>query len=277
MKDIIRCPLCGASDYSSFESDGASPDERQRAIECMMCGLIYMNTAIEGSDIAQFWEGYEENRFTEDPISKEKRIGMYTQDYAFVQRFLPASYGDVLDIGCGEGSFLNYFASSVRKHGIEVDSHARAVAVHRGVLVYDSIARIPPAQLFDVIVFRGTLQYMPDLNEVRDFCHKHLALEGTVFVLATPNADSLLARIQREHWALFNHEGERYYFGFSQLERLFEPDLKMIAYDLPYLGTPYENYREDYQQVVRMCTDPEARKKKVPFFGSILNAVFQKQ
>lgn len=278
IKNIVRCPLCGASKRRSFEYGMSSPEEPNRAVECTVCGLIYVNVAVEDEDIARLYEGYLEQRITEDTAFLEKRMQMYALDYAFVERFLPASCREVLDVGCGEGDFLSYFGSSVHKHGIEVDSHARTTdaLAHHGIHFYDSFSNISPEQLFDVIVFRGTLQYMPDLAATRDFCFKHLKSGGALYILALPNADSLLARVQREHWALFNRAEHRYHFGFAQLERLFGPDLSMTAYDLPYLGTPYENYREDYRQVVRMFTEPEARKNKVPFFGSMLNAVFKK-
>ncbi len=279
VKTIVKCPLCSASGRRVFELNMASPEEPQRAVECTTCGLIYMNSVVADEDIARLYEGYEVQRVAEDTALREKRTRMYALDYAFVKRFLPISCTEVLDVGCGEGDFLGHLEDSVRLYGIEVDSRARtrAAAAHPSALFYDSFVSVPPGQLFDAIVFRGTLQYMPNLEATRDFCLSHLKPGGVLFILALPNADSLLARLQREHWALFNRIEHRYYFGFKQLERLFGPHLSMVAYDLPYLGTPYENYREDYQRVVSMCTEPEARKKKVPFFGSIVNAVFTKQ
>ena len=50
----------------------------------------------------------------------------------------------------------------------------------------------------------------------------------------------------------------------------------LLAYDLPYLGTPYEDYSNDLRKVLAMIDNPQARAERVPFFGSMMNVVLEK-
>jgi hypothetical protein len=49
-----------------------------------------------------------------------------------------------------------------------------------------------------------------------------------------------------------------------------------VAYDLPYLGTPYEDYGNDLRKVLAMIDSPQARTGAVPFFGSVMNVVLER-
>ena len=202
---------------------------------------------------------------------------MYALDYEFSSRFLRDSDGRVLDVGCGEGHFLEYFAK-FRRFGVEIDRTALTGARRRqaSTSFYESLSAVDEGAVFDLIIFRGTLQYMPDLSTVRDFCARHLDPGGRVLVLATPNADSLLAQLQREHWVLFARLEHRYCFGISQVQRLFGAEFRLLQYDLPYLGTPYENYLEDYRNVLTLFSEPDRLRKRIPFFGSVINIALER-
>ncbi len=269
------CPLCGSHNRGAFERTPAS-DTFPHGVLCAACGLMYMDRALDSRDVATLYAGYD-IRDTEDEELSRKRKKMYALDYAYAEAYVTPSDTDILDIGCGDGAFLAHFTTSA-KYGIEVDEVAREKGKkhYPDIRFFGSFEDVPAEQKFHAILLRGTIQYMPDLHTLAAFCKKRLLPKGKLILLATPNLDSILAQLQREKWVLFNPIEHRYCFGISQLQRLFSDGFAMVAYDLPYLGTPYENYSSDYKKVLAMVEDPEARKARVPFFGSMLSVVFQK-
>ena len=184
----------------------------------------------------------------------------------------------MLDVGSGAGDFVAQFLGKFELHGVEVDSAARAACAraHPALRLYPDLAAIPQSIAFDAIVFRGTLQYMPDLHAVAAWCSERLRSGGRVFVLATPNGGSILAQLQREQWALANKVEHRYWFTRRNLLQLFGDGFRLVAYDLPYLGTPYEDYSNDLRKVLAMVDNPQALAERVPFFGSMMNVVIEK-
>jgi SAM-dependent methyltransferase len=273
---VEACPLCSSQKRSVFATPLAA-NNPIKAMRCDGCGLVYTDTAVEPADVSKMYAGYS-NRDTVDPELARKRATMYELDRIYAETFLSAGPASILDLGCADGAFLSQFRADYQKFGIEVDADARqsGAAMHPEIVFLDSLERLQDDQRFDAILMRGTIQYMPDLKALAVICKERLLQNGKLIILATPNLDSILAQLQREHWVLFDTIEHRYCFGISQLQRLFSDGFSMLAYDLPYFGTPYENYLRDFQKVIAMFENAEARKERVPFFGSMLRIVFQR-
>jgi ubiquinone/menaquinone biosynthesis C-methylase UbiE len=204
---------------------------------------------------------------------------MYDIDRAFARRFLVKKASKLLDVGSGTGDFIAGFdGGAIELHAVEIDAAAREACkrIHPSLQLYSELAAIPDDIQFDAVFFRGTLQYMPNLRWVADYCMRHVRSDGYLFVLATPNAESLLAELQREQWVLANNIEHRYWFTRTHLLSLFGEAFRIRGYDFPYLGTPYENYSADIIKVLAMIDDPGARNVRVPFFGSMMNVALER-
>jgi SAM-dependent methyltransferase len=274
---VDRCPLCGDGERILFERQSTPPEEIH-LVRCNACEFIYTNAVVRACDLPRIYDGYNAARDAKRADLRAKRIFMYQCDAAFARRFLRPGDTRMLDVGSGTGDFSAQFADGLEVHAVEVDGAARAACAvtHPALRLYPSLHEIASDAAFDAIVFRGTLQYMPDARNVAGWCSEHLAAGGRVFVLATPNAESILAQLQREKWVLANNLEHRYWFTRRHLIRLFGSRFDLLAFDLPYLGTPYENYSEDVGKVLAMIESPAARDVPVAFFGSMMNLVFEK-
>jgi len=274
---VERCPLCGALERSLFEH-AASPPEQIHLMRCDQCGFIYSSAVVPAGDVARVYEAYNAARDVESAQLRAQRLQMYKLDGAFACRFLRPSDRRMLDVGSSTGDFVAQFSGELELHGVEVDAAARAACArsYPALRLYANLAAIPESLTFDAMVFRGTLQYMPDLRAVAAWCSERLRAGGRLFVLATPNAESLLAQMQREQWVLANKVEHRYWFTRRHLLRLFGDRFSLVAYDLPYLGTPYEDYGNDLRKVLAMIDSPQARTGAVPFFGSVMNVVLER-
>jgi SAM-dependent methyltransferase len=284
LQAVTACPLCGSLHREQFEWEPKS-GRLMQVVRCETCGLLYADQAVAPEDVPKLYDGYSRRRTEEDPEKSRQREAMYAIDYAFVRRYFDDTDRRILDIGCGEGGFLAHFNACAKKYGVEPDRVALAQGRHSypNVAFFESLDALPEEK-FDAIIFRGTLQYLTDLHAAVDFCRAHIVPDGMVFLLAIPNSDSLLAQIQREHWVLnqtcsdapIGFLEHRYTFGLRHLRILFEPAFNMVGYDLPYLGTPYENYEKDLAQVLKMFDSAEARQVKTPFFGSVVNMALRR-
>jgi SAM-dependent methyltransferase/rubredoxin len=274
---VARCPLCKAAERTLFER-AVSPPEQIHLMRCDPCGFIYTSAVVPAGDVARVYEAYNAARDAESAQLRDQRLQMYAIDGAFARRYLRPGDARLLDVGSGTGDFVAQFAGELELHGVEVDAAARAACAraHPALRLYAELAAIPQSIAFDAIVFRGTLQYMPDLHAVAAWCSERLRSGGHLFILATPNAESILAQMQREQWVLANKVEHRYWFTRRHLLRLFGGGFHLLAYDLPYLGTPYEDYGSDLPKVLAMIENPQARADRVPFFGSVMNVVFEK-
>jgi len=277
LEPVERCPLCKAAERTLFER-AASPPEQIHLMRCDQCGLIYTGAVVPAGDVARVYEAYNAARDVESASLRAQRLQMYAIDGAFARCYLRPSDARLLDVGSGTGDFVAQFAGAFELHGVEVDAAARAACAgaHPALRLYAELAAIPQSIAFDAIVFRGTLQYMPDLHAVAAWCSERLRTGGRLFILATPNAESILAQMQREHWVLANKVEHRFWFTRRHLLRLFGDGFRLVAYDLPYLGTPYEDYSNDLRKVLAMIESQQARTDAVPFFGSVMNIVLEK-
>jgi SAM-dependent methyltransferase len=277
LEPVEQCPLCKAAESTLFER-AASPPEQIHLMRCDQCGFIYTSAVVPAGDVARVYEAYNAARDVESAELLAQRLQMYKIDGAFMRRFLRPSDARMLDVGSGTGNFIAQFVGEFDLHGVEVDAAARAACTraHPDLHFHPDLAAVPEGIAFDAIVFRGSLQYMPDLHAVAAWCSERLRSSGHLFILATPNAESILAQMQREQWVLANKAEHRYWFTRRHLLRLFGDRFSLLAYDLPYLGTPYEDYGNDLAKVLAMIEHPQARAERVPFFGSVMNVVLER-
>ena len=244
------------------------------AVRCDSCNLIYMNHRLAEVEISRYYSSYTDKRNTVSPDLLEKRGRMYEIDRSFVEIFV--NNGSVLDIGCGSGDFISTFPLSITKYGFDIDKPALNVGgvLHPSVKFYNALSEVSEGQTFDCIIFRGTLQYQRDLKQIVKFCQLYLKERGYLILLATPNADSPAACMQRESWVLFNRIEHLYHFTVDTVSTLFQ-GFERIHFDYPYIGTPYENQSTDLDNFIALCRGTE-NQTRFPFWGSMMNVVFRK-
>lgn len=108
--------------------------------------------------------------------------------------WLPASKrGRVLDIGCGNGNFLEH-ARRVgwQTVGLEVDPISSEIARRRGFEVISRLLEDAtfPAESFDVVTMSHVIEHLPDPRRTLEECRRILKPGGWL-VMATPNTGSL--------------------------------------------------------------------------------------
>ena len=168
---------------------------------------------------------------------EQRRQRMYRQELARIQHYVPhfAHGGNVLDIGCGTGAFLSLWGTTWQKYGIELSDYASHCARQRGVVT----AFDPRDNFFDVIVFRGTLQHIPDPLYKISECYYWLKPGGAIIFLATPNTHSPVYRLFQNLPMIKEPLNFLLPSDKMLLQILTNFGFKDIYFYYPYRGTPY--------------------------------------
>ncbi len=187
------CPACGAQGAFAVGPDEARSPGLCIAVRCPRCFLVYIDpvppeaTAHEsyGSGYYEPWQGREERA----------RLALWARRLRMVEA--RARRGTLLDVGCGDGLFLNVArGAGWRVDGIEFSPEGARRSSHRlgrpvavGDLARGRVLRGP----FDVITLWHVLEHLVEPAAMLDAARARLR-PGGLLVIAVPNLDNLPMR-----------------------------------------------------------------------------------
>ena len=256
MTNINSCPLCYDQDQSYKWSENF--------ILCKKCGLIYAKTRLEEKELHKFYKGYNQKREGDKILDLQRQI-MYHKDYKFITSMIP-NPKQVLDVGAGSCEFLSMFKTS-KKVGIEVDDMVKPADDCTLLRKFSYLTG-----KFDLIIFRGTLQYMRNLLVIKQIIDQFLADDGVLAILALPNSLSPSAQLYRANWVLHNPVEHINIFSVPTMKHMF-PYYDIVDLDYPYMDTPYSNETTDVKKFVdcHYTISPDLSQYRHAFWGNMIN------
>ena len=279
--EVRPCIVCGNDPRGVTRSVWAT-DGSFTALECGMCGMVSIEPPLTQEGLNLYYDNYIGDRIVQK-AKMELRDKQYYLDLAYIEQYV--SGGEVLDVGCNGGFFLDKFDQRFSTTGIEVDQQAvRHAREQLGLRVYNEVFGEDnlPNEHFDLVIFRGVIEHLIDPRKAVNRAFQVLKPGGKLFFCATPNLECFSAYFYREKWNVWHPIEHINIFNKSTLHQLIGFDrFSLINVDYPYLGTPYENEIDDYAQ---LCSDILAKekgewssvRKSPPFWGNMLSAVFEK-
>lgn len=193
-----------------------------RLVRCQKCGLIFSNPILEEDRIRRL---YEKSKITyEAEIDNlKKTYGDYLKE---VIRVIPGK-GNLLEIGCGNGFFLQEAldqgfkkvwgvepsVSAVEKAPKKIKQNIKNEIFHQGLFKNN---------FFDVVCFFQTLDHVVDPNKFLKACYEVLKDKGVIFCIVH-NTGSLSARLMGEKSPIFDIE-HTYLYNKETLRKIFEKD-----------------------------------------------------
>jgi len=211
--------------------------------------------------------------YFEDKEKARKREEMYGQEMERLQKYFNTKNGgNVLDIGCGTGGFLSLFSDQWQKYGIDISEFAKKEAQKKGIATDFKLED----NFFDLIIFRGTIQHLPDPISRIEKCYYWLKPGGGVVFLATPNANSIC-------YKLFNTlpmlDGKYNFFIPSDIvlkQVLANFGFKIKGLEYPYINTPYASPMNDMLDFILKLL--RIKKAAVfPFYKNMMEVYAEKQ
>jgi 2-polyprenyl-3-methyl-5-hydroxy-6-metoxy-1,4-benzoquinol methylase len=181
------CPLCRSARYDIVEHTEAP----YRVVRCSDCSLVYVDPI---PNVGELSRHYNQDYYAEwISTQRKKRERMWARRLKSIERV--TKKGSILDVGCGEGLFLELAKrNGWRVHGTDVSAYATEFASKRlGQSVFCGEIWDAPfnEQSFDVITMWHVLEHttspMQTLQEVRK-----LLKPGGLVVLAVPNLNDRL-------------------------------------------------------------------------------------
>lgn len=187
---------------------------------------------------------YEAPYFQAYYLNDPKRGKMYLQERDRILKYFPHG-GNILDVGCGVGGFLDTLDDRWRRYGVEPSDFAKDKAVRKNITILSSI-NVATFDYFDVVVFRGSIQHINFPMEALVQAYRVLKQGGLLVILATPDTDSLVYKIwgnlpaldAPRNWVLFGHKSLS-----NILTRLGFENIRVLH---PYWNTPYASPIKDF-------------------------------
>lgn len=232
------CPLCGSDEAAPRAGYG---DGIWRLVECRACGFAYLDRAPDYAALfsAMAWEkttvAEVERRAVVRPVSHRLSKWSRARMRLLPRKKLPdlvarhAKPGNVVDLGCGQGTQLNGLADGYTPYGIEISSEAAATAdtvfaacggraVNASSL--DGLKTFPDG-FFAAATLRSYLEHELQPRAVLGELRRTLA-PGGVAIVKVPNYASLNRYVTGRKWCGFRYPDHLNYFTPASLARMAE-------------------------------------------------------
>lgn len=265
MEELKNCKLCEGSVFETHLKcrDHFLSGEEFIIARCTNCGFLFTNPRPEAAHLGAYYKS--ENYISHsnnrkgllNKIYHSVRRYNHKQKYKLISRLLQK--GDILDIGCATGEFLNYFKErGWQVIGVEPDADARAFAktqYHIDVLPEEALTRIENRK-FDIISLWHVLEHVPSLNERMKRIRDMLKDDGYV-VIAVPNAKSNDASWYGEFWAGYDVPRHLYHFTQATAGALFKKhgfdlaEIHPMKFDAYYVSLLSEKYKTGKKSLVK--------------------------
>lgn len=208
----MKCHICGGETETLY-AEVAEPEtpEKFSILACRECG--FGETSPQPENLAAYYAEYHGKRhgFTADYCAR-RRAGWLEKS--------AETRGRVLDIGCGEGTFLDAAIES-GWNGVGTELNAGKFQ-DSGLEVYENLARVKAkygAGFFDAVTMWHTLEHFRNPREILLEAFSLLAPGGTLLV-AVPDAGGLQARAFGKFWLHRDVPRHLFHFNFEALKTL---------------------------------------------------------
>ena len=213
-------------------------------VKCTSCGLgkacaEYFN-AEEYYDSSYFNgsrpDGYSDYLGAADVLKKQ-----FQSEIQLLEK-LHAGDGELLEIGCAYGYFLEVAKRKYNVHGLEIceeaviDCNSRGLREVRQGAVSDETLRAFP--MVDVLVLLDVIEHLPHPDKALEEAVKKL-LPGGKLLITTGDFSSLCSKITGRNWRLMTPPQHLWYFTPASIEALGKKlDLEVIHVDHPFKKVP---------------------------------------
>jgi 2-polyprenyl-3-methyl-5-hydroxy-6-metoxy-1,4-benzoquinol methylase len=230
MEEVLVCPNCNNADFEPFLNciDYTVTKEQFTIKNCKNCGFKLTSPRPTAAEIGKYYD-------SEDYISHSNTsAGLINKIYHLVKRRaiqqkihliegLNPHSKNILDIGCGAGSFLKEISEAGwNAKGVEPSEKIRNFCKNDLRLeVYDENYLEKTADRFSVITMWHVLEHVHGLNQRIDEIYR-LLTPGGYAVIAVPNYQSADAKKYKEYWAAFDVPRHLYHFSSDIIKSLFQ-------------------------------------------------------
>ncbi len=255
-KEYIKCPICESEGIFLMKAKNTHgshciSDEQFSLVECKECGLVFINPRPTEKEVLKY---YNFNYYSSENKIKSKKIEKLLLNHwpffskkRVINKF--RKKGRILDIGCGNGDFLNSLLNDKWKiYGVEPNPIGYDLANHK--ILNNNIFnnKLLDCQFhdnyFDVItmwhVFEHIYYPKKELQEIR-----RILKNGGIFILTMPNVKSIGFKIAKQHWFHLDAPRHLFHYDAKTITKLLGDSasyFKILRIDFIYMDFPLDIY-----------------------------------
>jgi len=248
-----NCLLC---DHSSLKV--LRGYEKDHLVRCRKCSFVFSSRIPSAEELVTFYEGYQRANAI-SPITIKRYHELLDQFEEF------RSTGNIIDIGCGDGYFLevakergwNVFGVEFTDEALEVCS-AKGITMLRGPL---EAANYEP-DFFDVVTSFEVIEHIynprKEVSDIRTILRK----DG-LFYVTTPNFNSISRSVLGHKWTILNYPEHLSYYTRKTMNR-FMKTMRFTKLRTETTGIGIQRFRtavtgeEKSQEALREKTETRA-------------------
>ncbi len=259
MSHYTKCPLCSSSAIEEkLTAKDYTVSQKDFSIwHCNNCTARFTQDAPEQREIGEYYQS--ENYISHSDTKKGLINRLYhsvrnktlSAKKKLINKETRTDKGEILDIGCGTGAFLN----AMEKAGWSITGLEPDAAVRRKAEALYNITAEPsenlfhlPAKRYNAITLWHVLEHVHDLHKYLKQIEILLAAEGKLFI-AVPNYTSHDAAVYKQYWAAYDVPRHLYHFSPESIQQILTTynlqltSIKPMWYDSFYVSMLSEKYK----------------------------------
>jgi SAM-dependent methyltransferase len=247
-ENMATCTVCKKSESSFYQATNALMHEANNELYifniCANCETVFLTNPVTLEKLNNY---YTENYL---PYRGSKAWGKYSsfvensqkaldlKRVNFVKKYLKnnGSNASVLDVGCGNPSFLELLNQKAKVNctGIDFSDSGWIGKNYQDLtLMRVAIEDFKTDTLFDVITLWHYLEHDYNPNQTIETLYKCLKPGGKL-IIEVPDYKSWSAKIQKSHWQGWHSPRHLSLFSKKSFDQLFKTDKWQIIQHLQY-------------------------------------------
>lgn len=195
--------------------------KKRNIYECNLCGLAFVWPIPSEKQVKKVIDKISVNFYGEYVKEKEYYDKYFSSKIEEIKDIINS--GQLLDIGCGPGTFLKIAKKSGFKvSGVDLSPNAVNYCKEEGLIVYQGTidSKKLKNKKFDVITAFQVLEHIKEPDIFLNSVYRHLK-KGGVLLLTTPDKEGIAPRILGKKWYGYYNLEHIYYFTKRSLTSLF--------------------------------------------------------
>ncbi len=219
------CPVCNSTESElMFHKEGGQYER------CTSCSMVYLNPVFKDEYLEEYYVTNHsvQSETVQSDLTFYNRI--YGQGLDLAKPYFSA--GDILDIGCSAGLFLNLAKTrGFNTSGIELNAIESEMASLNHKIYNCNISDIDSDTRFDLVTMWDVFEHIKDGQAILKAIAEKLKPEGGI-LLQIPSAGSLAARVLQDKCNMFDGLEHVNLYNQSTLTLIAENSgFEVIAYD----------------------------------------------
>lgn len=214
-------------------------------LQCRSCSFIFSTPQLSSNSLSLIYEqngSYFSHYQNENATAIKALKASYKVEITQLEKF--KSDGNLIDIGCSGGLFMNSLNSQFKLTGLDIDQSALSAARKRlgkkVTLINSPLEESNlPNDYYDVAIMRGIIEHVSNPHSFLKKASKILKRDGLLFI-NTPNIDSICAQLYKENFRLIDPIHHIWYFSPKTIKNLLEKyGFRITKINYNYFNTPY--------------------------------------